>query len=171
MTVHPRQQSPVSQTVPVVFAQFLLAECFYYLLQRRCRIARQQWYLRVNLIGRSDNSHLGLRVFILGEIGTDTIHIALGMRLKIEEEAVVRIGQQELVLLLVAQQRDCHTVDIVTQISSHIFIRIGGLHGIDSSHETCMLVDRIAVHDNVADDGAELLVAARLQPTADTAVV
>ena len=93
------------------------------------------------------------------------------MRLQVEPKAVVAVPEQDAVFADVAQHGNGNAVNIVTEISLDILIRIGRLHRIDRSHQACFLVGGITVLDNVFHDGAELGVATLLEPVNQTATV
>ena len=76
------------------------------------------------------------------------------MRLDIEEQTVVSIRQQHTVFFLITQQGDSHTMDIIAEIASDILIGICWLHRIDGSYQTCPLIDRITVDNDILHDGA-----------------
>ena len=62
-------------------------------------------------------------------------------------------------------------MDIVTLVTTQIRIGIGWLHHIDRCHQTCTLVGRIAIDDDVLDGRAQLHVTALLQPSRNTSVI
>ena len=62
-------------------------------------------------------------------------------------------------------------MDVVALAAAQVGVRIGGLHDVDGGHESCTLVDRIAVGDDVLHGGAELDVTALFQPFGDTSVI
>ena len=107
----------------------------------------------------------------VGIIGTDAFHITFRMGFQIEEKTVIGVGQQEAILIDITQQGDGHAVSIITEVALHILIRIGRLHGINGCHQTGVLIHRIAVHHDILHDGAQLLVATRLQPGCDPTVI
>ena len=60
---------------------------------------------------------------------------------------------------------------IVTKIASQVLVRIGRFHHVNSSHQSCMLVDRIAVNYDILDSRTEFHITALFQPTCDTTII
>ena len=62
-------------------------------------------------------------------------------------------------------------MNIVTEISLYIFIRIGRLHHIDCCQQTCLLVYRITIHYDILDNRTQFLVTTRFQPSTDLTII
>ena len=62
-------------------------------------------------------------------------------------------------------------MDIVAKCAAQVLIRICGLHGVDGGQQSGLLVYRVALGDDILDDGAQLVVTASVEPLGDTAVV
>ena len=68
VTVHPRQQTAVAQTQPLVVTTLLIAEGMDNLCQRGRGVLGQERYLRVYLVNQSQDSHAGVYIALAGEI-------------------------------------------------------------------------------------------------------
>ena len=86
------------------------------------------------------------------------------MRLYIQEQIVVRIGQSQAILFLIAEDGNGDAMNVLTEIAVNVLIGIGGLHDVDGSHQTRMLIGRIAVHHNILDCRAQLHISRLFQP-------
>ena len=93
------------------------------------------------------------------------------MRIQIEEQAVVGILESQHILFLITQDRDGQAMDVVTETAMQVLIGECRLHDIDSRHEACFLINRIAVDDDVLDCRAQFYAAAGLEPCGNTSVV
>ena len=151
MAVHPRQQAPVAEAVPLVVAARFVAERADYLHQRRRRKLGQERDVRVYLVGGSQQRYTGVYLVLRVEIAAQACHIDLGVRLDVQEQVVVRVGQGHRIVLLLAQHGDSHAVDVVAQVAVQVLVGIGRLHGVDSRHQSRRLVHGIAVHHNILD--------------------
>ena len=60
---------------------------------------------------------------------------------------------------------------IITEMPLGVLIRIGRLHSIYGSQQTCMLIYRVAIFDDVFDNGTEFLITARLKPLTDSPII
>ena len=171
---HPRQQSSVGETPPVVVRHHFVAERVDNLLDGRRRESRQEGYVLVYLVHAAHDGHATVDGFFLVfclEIGTQAVDVACGMALEEEEQRVVGVSEQYGVLLLIAQQRDGHAVDIVAEVAVNVLIRVCRLHCIDRRHQSGVLVYGVFVDDDILHDGGQLHIAARLEPLADASVV
>ena len=151
MTIHPRQQTTIAQAHPLILRTLFMSKRMHNITKRRGRILGQERDLPVNLIGGLQNSDTEFNMTVGREITAKSVDISLRVRLYIQEEAVVRISQYHRIFFLIAQDGDCSTMDIVTQVTTYILVRVGWLHDIDSSHQTSFLVHGVAIDNNVLD--------------------
>ena len=93
------------------------------------------------------------------------------MGLKIQPKPIAPVAQQYTIFIDIIQHGDGNTVNIITQIPFHVLIGIGGLHGIDSSHQSSLLVGRIAVLYDVLENRAQLGVSTLLQPVGQSSAI
>ena len=93
------------------------------------------------------------------------------MRLDIEIRRIVRIAQCQGVFFLITQDGNRHAVDVLALVSPQVGVGIGRLHHVDGRHQARMLVGRIAIDDDVLDDGAELYVTALFQPLCNATAI
>ena len=135
------------------------------------RIFRQERYLIIYLVDgfQNSNTHLGWIISI--KIPTHTIDINLGMRLDIQEQSIVWIPQCQDILFLITEHRNSDTMNIITKIAMNILIRISGLHHVNSSHQTCSLVNRITICYDILDRRTEFDISTLFQPTSNTSII
>ncbi len=93
------------------------------------------------------------------------------MRLQIKPELIVFISKQDAVFVTVSQHGNHNTVNIITEVSLNVRIGESGLHRIDRSHQSCLLICWIAILNNILDNRTQLCISALLQPVGQTASI
>ena len=93
------------------------------------------------------------------------------MRLQIEPKLVIFISKQDAVIVNVTQHGNYNTVYVITKISLNIHIGVSGFHSIDGSHQSCLLVCRIAVLNDIFNYCTQLCISTLLQPVGQAATI
>ena len=171
VTIHPRQQTTIAQTGPLIIGTILIAKGMNNICQIGRRTIDKERNVSIYLVNKPQNCYACVQFTVLCEIAAQAIDIGLWMRLQIEVQFIIRISQSYFVFFLIAQYRDSCTMHIVTKIASQVLIRIGRLHNVNSGHQSCMLIDRIAVNNNILDSRTEFHITALFQPTSDTTII
>ena len=128
-------------------------------------------HVGVDFIHRLHHCQSQLLLSLFLEVFPHAVNVAVGTALEIYPESVVGIAKHDSIFRHIGNHRHCHGVDVDTLLVVDIAVGPGGLHSINSRHETSLRVGRIAVLDNVLQGKAHLLVATLLKPVGKTTAI